>query len=191
MPKLHGSANSETKRTERRKEEEVYNPQPNSQSKMQKVQKQEYFIKNACYSPAKYYLCKQNNKRSLLGRKQRSQVARSFPNRYQFSCINKVASLFSDRYIFCNYLGVQKLRDGKPLVESTETHRLPSRFIFLVVCSATAVLRILSTVVSPHFFLSYQHPRIIQKNNRPVTLTFAFMSDLSASYDVTIVNNRA
>ena len=59
------------------------------------MQKEEYLIKNACYSPAKYYLCKQNNKRSLLGRKQRSQVARSFPNRYQFSCINKVASLFS------------------------------------------------------------------------------------------------
>ena len=46
------------------------------------------------------YLYKQNNKRSLLGRKQRSQVIRSFPNRYQFSCINKVTSLFSDRYIF-------------------------------------------------------------------------------------------
>ena len=64
------------------------------------MQKEEYLIKNACYSPAKYYLCKQNNKRSLLGRKQRSQVIRSFPNRYQFSCINKVTSLFSDRYIF-------------------------------------------------------------------------------------------
>lgn len=55
----------------------------------------EYLIKNACYSVTKYYLCKQNNKRSLLGRKQRSQVARSFPNRYQFSCTNKVTSLFS------------------------------------------------------------------------------------------------
>ena len=59
------------------------------------MQKEEYLIKNACYSVIKYYLCKQNNKRSLLGRKQRSQVARSFPNRYQFSYINKVASLFS------------------------------------------------------------------------------------------------
>ena len=59
------------------------------------MQKEEYLIKNACYSVTKYYLCKQNNKRSLLGRKQRSQVARSFPNRYQFSCINKVTSLFS------------------------------------------------------------------------------------------------
>ena len=63
------------------------------------MQKEEYLIKNACYSQAKYYLCKQNNKRSLLGRKQRSQVVRSFPNRYQFSCINKVTSLFSIRYI--------------------------------------------------------------------------------------------
>lgn len=59
------------------------------------MQKEEYLIKNACYSVTKYYLCRQNNKRSLLGRKQRSQVVRSFPNRYQFSCINKVASLFS------------------------------------------------------------------------------------------------
>ena len=64
------------------------------------MQKEEYLIKNACYSVTKYYLCKQNNKRSLLGRKQRSQVARSFLNRYQFSCINKITSLFSDRYIF-------------------------------------------------------------------------------------------
>ena len=31
----------------------------------------------------------------MLGRKQRSQVVRSFPNRYQFSCTNKVTSLFS------------------------------------------------------------------------------------------------
>lgn len=59
------------------------------------MQKEEYLIKNACYSVTKYYLCKQNNKRSLLGRKQRSQVARSFPNRYQFSCTNKITSLFS------------------------------------------------------------------------------------------------
>ncbi|MCI6671898.1 MAG: hypothetical protein MSG77_05100, partial [Prevotella sp.] len=63
------------------------------------VQKEEYLIKNACYSPAKYYLCRQNDKRSLLGRKQRSQVARSFPNRYQFSYTDKVISLFSIRYI--------------------------------------------------------------------------------------------
>ncbi len=59
------------------------------------MQKEEYLIKNACYSVTKYYLCKQNNKRSLLGRKQRSQVARSFPNRYLFSLINKVTYLFS------------------------------------------------------------------------------------------------
>ena len=58
----------------------------------------EYFFENACYSVTKYYLCKQNNKRSLLGRKQRSQVARSFPNRYLFSFANKVTSLFSVRY---------------------------------------------------------------------------------------------
>ena len=63
------------------------------------MQKEEYLVKNACYSVTKYYLCKRNNKRSLLGRKQRSQVARSFPNRYQFSFINKVTSLFSIRYI--------------------------------------------------------------------------------------------
>ena len=54
----------------------------------------EYFFENACYSVTKYYLCKQNNKRSLLGRKQRHQVVRSFPNRYLFSLINKVTCLF-------------------------------------------------------------------------------------------------
>ena len=63
------------------------------------MQKEEYLIKNACYSVTKYYLCKQNNKRSLLGRKQRNQVTRSFPNRYLFSFTNKVTSLFSIRYI--------------------------------------------------------------------------------------------
>ena len=63
------------------------------------MQNEEFLIKNACYSPATYYLCKQNNKRSLLGRKQRNQVTRLFPNRYLFSFTNKVTSLFSIRYI--------------------------------------------------------------------------------------------
>ena len=54
-----------------------------------------FILKSACYSVTKYYLCRQNNKRSLLGRKQRIQVARSFPNHYLFSCTNKVTSLFS------------------------------------------------------------------------------------------------
>ena len=68
-------------------------------SSIQKVQNKEYLIKNACNSVTKYYLCKQNNKRSLLGRKQRNQVVRSFPNRYQYSYTKKVTSLFSIRYI--------------------------------------------------------------------------------------------
>ena len=76
------------------------------------MQKEEYLIKNACYSVTKYYLCKQNNKRSLLGRKQRSQVVRSFPNRYQFSCTNKVTSLFSDRYIFIIILECKRAAFG-------------------------------------------------------------------------------
>ena len=94
------------------------------------MQKEEYLIKNACYSVTKYYLCKRNNKRSLLGRKQRSQVARSFPNRYLFSCINKITYLFSISYIlitilpckttsfgmqnnrFCNALIINGLRDS-------------------------------------------------------------------------------
>ena len=59
----------------------------------------EYFFENACYSVTKYYLCKQNNKRSLLGRKQQSQVARSFPNRYLFSLCHKVTSFLSIRYV--------------------------------------------------------------------------------------------
>ena len=86
------------------------------------MQKEEYLIKNACYSVTKYYLCKRNNKRSLSGRKQRLEVVRSFPNRYQFSCINKVTSLFSNRYIFIiilpcdNYsLTMPKDRKGKSI----------------------------------------------------------------------------
>ena len=71
------------------------------------MQKEEYLIKNACYSVTKYYLCKQNNKRSLLGRKQRSQVARSFPNRYQFSCINKGNFFIFNKLYFKNYLTAQ------------------------------------------------------------------------------------
>ena len=59
----------------------------------------EYFFENACYSVTKYYLCKQNNKRSLLGRKQQHQVVRSFPNRYLFSLTNKVTCLFPISYI--------------------------------------------------------------------------------------------
>ena len=34
------------------------------------MQNEEFLIKNACYSPAKYYLCKQNNKRSFFSNKQ-------------------------------------------------------------------------------------------------------------------------
>ena len=78
-------------------------------SSIQKVQNKEYLIKNACYSVTKYYLCKQNNKRSLLGRKQRSQVAHSFPNRYQFGCTNKVTSLFSIRYILIIILACKSM----------------------------------------------------------------------------------
>ena len=94
------------------------------------MQKEEYLIKNACYSLTKYYLCKQNNKRSLLGRKQRNQVTRSFLNRYQFSSTNKVTSLFSISCIlriilvcktaafgtqnnrFCNTLITRRLHDS-------------------------------------------------------------------------------
>ena len=98
MQKQRGSVNSEIKPTERKSEDEDYSPITATNS-ITKVQKEEYLIKNACCSPAKYYFCKQNNKRSLLGRKQRSQVARSFPNRYQYSYTKKVTSLFSIRYI--------------------------------------------------------------------------------------------
>ena len=78
----------------------------------------EYFFENACYSVTKYYLCKQNNKRSLLGRKQQSQVARSFPNRYLFSYTDKVTSLFSiscilDIILECNLRHVTACFESK------------------------------------------------------------------------------
>ncbi len=74
----------------------------------------EYFFENACYSVTKYYLCKQNNKRSLLGRKQQSQVARSFPNRYLFSYTNKVTFCISFAYYFFSIL---KIFNGRFLVK--------------------------------------------------------------------------
>lgn len=46
----------------------------------------------------------------MLGRKQRSQVARSFPNRYLFSCINKITYLFSISYILITILKRKKFR---------------------------------------------------------------------------------
>ena len=63
------------------------------------MQKEEYLIKNACYSVTKFYLCRQNNKRSLLGRIRQLEVVRSFPNRYLFSLCNKVTLLFSNSCI--------------------------------------------------------------------------------------------
>ena len=91
-----------TKRTERN-EGENYKPYG-----LQKTQNKEFLIINACYSVTKYYLCRQNNKRSLLGRKQQSQVARSFPNRYLFSYANKVTSLFFNKLYFRCYLAMRK-----------------------------------------------------------------------------------
>ena len=72
----------------------------------------EYFFENACYSVTKYYLCKQNNKRSLLGRKQRHQVVRSFPNRYLFSLTNKVTCLFPISCILEIILQCERTRVG-------------------------------------------------------------------------------
>ncbi|EGQ23282.1 hypothetical protein HMPREF9144_0053 [Prevotella pallens ATCC 700821] len=47
------------------------------------MQNKEYLIKNACYSVTKYYLCKRNNKRSLLMQKPAvngtSLVSKSLP----------------------------------------------------------------------------------------------------------------
>ena len=93
MPKQHGSASSDTKRTERNGGEN-YKPYG-----LQKTQNKEFLIINACYSVTKYYLCRQNNKRSLLGRILRLEVVRSFPNRYLFSYYSNVTLLFSDSCI--------------------------------------------------------------------------------------------
>ena len=48
MPRQHGSTGSETKPRKRRKEEEGYNSILTTNN-ITKVQKEEYFIKNACY----------------------------------------------------------------------------------------------------------------------------------------------
>ena len=83
----------------------------------------EYFFENACYSVTKYYLCKQNNKRSLLGRKQRHQVVRSFPNRYLFSLTNKLTFLFPiscilDIILQCMMNGVAQQEDKNGVIEA-------------------------------------------------------------------------
>ena len=88
------------------------------------MQKEGYLIKNACYSVTKYYLCKQNNKRSLLGRKQRSQVARSFLNRYQLSCTNNVTSLFSIRYTLINILQGEMVQNAVQNGAKRKTKRI-------------------------------------------------------------------
>ena len=100
---------------------------------IQKVHNKEYLIKNACYSVTKYYLCRQNNKRSLLGRKQRNQVVRSFPNRYPFSCTNNVTSLFSIRYILiiiftCKMTQITSQNEQK---EKTIRQKRYTKMIFL------------------------------------------------------------
>ena len=95
MQKQRGSANSETKPTERRSEDEDYNPITVKKTALQKCRMKNFSLKTLVIRQQSIIFAKQNNKHSLLGRKQRSQVARSFPNRYQFSCINKVTSLFS------------------------------------------------------------------------------------------------
>ena len=91
-----------------------------SHTSLQKTQNKEFLSINACYSVTKYYLCRQNNKRSLLGRKQQSQVARSFPKRYLFSYTNKVTSLFSISCILDIILSVQI-----PLVSSLDRYYYP------------------------------------------------------------------
>ena len=96
------------------------------QTALQKCRKKNISLKNACYSVTKYYLCKRNNKRSLSGRKQRLEVVRSFPNRYQFSCINKVTSLFSDRYIFIIILDCNMHHFAGQFAPFFTTH--PTRF---------------------------------------------------------------
>ena len=89
----------------------------------------EYFFENACYSVTKYYLCKQNNRRSLLGRKQRSQVARSFPNRYQFSYTNKVTSLFS---VSCILDIILPCKNGSFALQKSHFRNAKSKLPFFV-----------------------------------------------------------
>ena len=97
-----------------------------SHTSLQKTQNKEFLSINACYSVTKYYLCRQNNKRSLLGRKQQSQVARSFPNRYLFSYTNKVTSLFSISCILdiiLSYVSDVSPRRNAPIDNNCPTNR--------------------------------------------------------------------
>ena len=108
----------------------------------------EYFFENACYSVTKYYLCKQNNKRSLLGRKQQSQVAHSFPNCYLFNFTIKVTSLFSIRYNLIIILQCYSLLITQLLVMVNdsicyfETYRLINAIIQVISLSSSGIMRI-------------------------------------------------
>ena len=72
----------------------------------------EYFFENACYSVTKYYLCKQNNKRSLLMQKpatnSSSLVSKSLPIQF-----DKQANFFiSNKLYFRYYLATQEDKNG-------------------------------------------------------------------------------
>ena len=115
----------------------------------------EYFFENACYSVTKYYLCKQNNKRSLLGRKQQSQVARSFPNRYLFSYTNKVTSLFSISCILDIILRCEIARSCNILLynELCNAYTFENIYIFI---NFFLFLNMLVTIPLKALFLDYQ-----------------------------------
>ena len=157
IPRQHGSVNLETKPTKRRSEDVDYSPITN---RIIKVQKEEYLIKNACYSPAKYYLCKQNNKRSFFSSKQRSQVARSFLNRYLFSCANKVTSLFSIRYTLINILAchstrfiMQNAADYTPICPKSYNSIGQDKSVF-----ASSALDFLSPLQNDMFAIIFKYP---------------------------------
>ena len=68
MPRWLGNENSEAKPRKRRKEEEVYNSSylfPIAQKLKDEVKERKFYQKRLLFK-ANYYLCKQNNKRSLL-----------------------------------------------------------------------------------------------------------------------------
>lgn len=91
----------------------------------------------------------------MLGRKQQSQVARSFPNRYLFSYANKVTSLFSISCILDVILEREIARSCNILLynELCNAYTFKNIYIFI---NFFLFLNMLVTIPLKALFLDYQ-----------------------------------
>ena len=91
----------------------------------------------------------------MLGRKQRSRVARSFPNRYLFSSINEITSLFSISCVLIIILQCEIARSCNILLynELCNAYTFENIYIFI---NFFLFLNMLVTIPLKALFLDYQ-----------------------------------